>query len=262
MATRKGVGASIASAIIFSSLLVSNYVLFSAEQQNLQLASVASEERHAYDQALVVRSVAVLDLLVGAQRTLASRTFTCSNASAAVYRLLAAEVVRVGWDGFRARAVLLAGPDSTLADNLTSLQPFNGSVKGWSNFEALTSVEGASPDESVAYSKDEVHLVNIPLRLEALSEVCVEAAGVVSSALARAGAQLCNSTSLALTLESISPALTLYAESIGFFLSLDSTVIAQAPCRVAYGVVVSQGSVLGPEGPFTFVAQESGILSS
>lgn len=262
MGTRKGVGASIASAIIFSSLLLSNYVLFSAEQQNLRLASVASEERFAYDQALLVRSVAVLDLLVGAQRTLASETFTCSNASAAVYQLSAAEVVRVGWDGFRARAVLLAGPDSTIADNLTALQPFNGSVHGWLSFEALTSVEGASPDESVVFRKDEAHLVNIPLRLEALTEVCVGAALRVSLALAGAGTQLCNSSALALTMESIRPALALSAAAAGFSLSLDSRIITLTPCEVAYGVVVSQESVPGPEGPFTFSAEESGIVSS
>ncbi len=262
MAARRAVAASIASAVIFSSILLSNYILYSGAQQNFWLVSVATEERASYDQSFLVKSVAVLDLLDGAQELLSSGSFACSNASATAYRMVSAEEVKIGWDGFRAGARLTAGPDATHADNLTALRPFSGSAAGWMNFEAMVYVEGGSADGMVNFSKGEGHLLNLPLRLQALTETCLSATTQISSALRAIGSMLCNASVLASTMESLGRPLEASAASAGFSISITYGVVSTQTCQVEYRVQVAQDSISGPEGSFTFSAAESGSLSA
>lgn len=256
MADRRAVGASLAASVIFSSILISNFVLVSAERQKFELTSIASEERGFYDQAVVVKAAAIVGLLDKMQEALSSRTFQCANATIAISLLASSEKSDVGWQGVSASAQLSAGPQQTISDDVLALAPFNGSVTGLANFEVRLSVVGKSPDSSVALGANESHLVNLPIRLPALVSTCLQSVGLVLSSLEGVGGQLCNATVVENTINPVASALESEAASSGFLLTISYALVPGPACAVSFTVFVLQDSIPGPDGPFSFSASE------
>lgn len=261
MATRKAVAASIAATILFSSLIVSNFVIFSGSEENFRLVSLATEERAYHVQSVLISETSALDMLDGAQGLLSSGRFTCSNATDSVAHVIGSEVVHLGWGGLRADSTMTLSTGEPAKDNLTGLRPFNGSVWGMTDLGALITVQGNAPDGSVRYFRSEQHLLNIPLRLGALTERCLDAEADVSAALTRLGGQMCNSSSLA-AVETLVASEARSAAAAGFSLSIDYFVISVQPCRVGYLVSAEQANVAGPEGTFAFTEDEYGSVEA
>ncbi|MDV3277422.1 MAG: hypothetical protein LYZ69_03015 [Nitrososphaerales archaeon] len=257
MAGRRAVGASLAAAVIFSSVLISNFILVSAERQKFEFTSIAAEERGLYDQAVVVKAAAITDLLDKMQDSLSSRTFQCSDATTAITLLASTEKVDVGWEGVFSSGKLSAAPQQTIQDDVLALAPFNGTAAGLADFEVRLSVDGKAPDSSVALGVNETHLVNLPIRLPALVSTCLQSVDVVLSGLEGIGGQLCNATIVESTITSIGSSLRSAAASSGFSLSISYSTVPGTACAASFTVLVSQYSIDGPEGPFTFSASES-----
>ncbi len=261
MATRKGVAASIAATILFSSLIVSNFVIFSGSEEDFRLVSLATEERAFHVQSVLITETSALDMLDGAQRLLSSGHFTCSNATDSVAHVISSEVVHLSWGGLRADSTMTLSSGDPARDNLTGLHPFNGSVGGMTDLSAFIAVQGNAPDGSVRYFRSEQHLLNIPLRLGALTERCLDAESEVSAALASLGGQACNSSSLA-GVETLVASEVESAAAAGFSLSIDYFVTSAQPCRVGYRISAEQANVAGPEGAFTFAEDEYGAVGA
>jgi len=262
MATKRAVGASLAAAAIFSSILLSNFVLVFGAQQNLLLVSRAAEERTLYDQAVVVESIALLDLLDGAQEILSSGHFTCTNAISSVFMALAAERKKIGWGGVDVSATLAPGSDTTLEERASSLKPFGGSMIGHTNLVALAELRGSSPDGVVRINATEPHLLHLPLRLRALVAVCLDAVSQVSTGLSRLGLGLCNATTVREVMNSVSEVVRESAATQGFSSTLTYGLSSLPPCSVRFTMATSQNSVVGPEGPFSFQVEETVLLQT
>jgi hypothetical protein len=260
MATRKAVAASIAAAILFSSMIVSNYVIFSGADENFRLVSIATEAREFRVQATLITDVAVLDLLDGAQELLSSGHFYCSNASESVAKVIGSEEVLLDWGGLRANTTASLAPDEAVPDNLTGLHPFNGSVTGMTNLRAAALVQGMSPDGSVQYYRSEQHLLNIPLRLGSLTEHCLGAEAALSAALSGFEGRACNSSSVAAVVSQVASEVSESASADGFAVSVSYSIVSAQPCKVGYLIDAEQLGVQGPEGAFAFTEEESGYL--
>ena len=262
MATRKAVAASIAAAILFSSLMVSNYVIFSGAAENFRLVSVATEEREYHVQAAIATDVAVLDLLDGAQALLSSNRFNCSGVTNLVSNLIGSEIVRFKWAGLAVTSTMSLASDGAYPDNLTALRPFNGSVTGMTNLRSTSLLEGGAPDGSVEYNRSEEHLLSIPLRLGSLTEHCLGAERDFSAAAVGLGGQMCNYSTLAVVESQVESEVSGSASADGFSVSVSYWVTSVQPCRVGYLVVAEQQGVPGPEGIFAFTEEESGYLGA
>jgi len=258
MATRRAVAASIASAVLFSSLILSNFIIFSGAAQGFRYDSLAAEEETYFDRALVVRSLAVLDLLDGAQALISSNRFVCSSAAVAISLFLATERVDLASGGLSAASAISLAADATISDNLTTLRPFAGSVRGWTNMMTTSSVRGESPDGTVIYDKTEVHLLSLPLRLDALTADCLDAQSKLSSALSALGTNLCNSTILSEAVSSVSDAVSLSGNPDGFSVTIAYGIVSTKPCEVEFAVSARQSDIPGPAGTFGFTEEEVG----
>lgn len=262
MATRKAVAASIASTIIFSSLIVSNFVVYLGSAENFRLVSLATEERAYSAQATLVTGLSMLDLIDGAQELLSSSHYGCSNATDAIARAIGSEVVSLDSGGLHSYATLSPAPDENSADDFALLQPFNGSKRGMTDLEAAVLVQGAAPDASVSYYDSAQHLLNLPLRLQSLTEHCVEAEAEFSAALSSLGSLMCNSTVLEGVAPQVAASLSESASADGLALSVSYFISSAQPCRVSYWITAQQQGIAGPEGVFTFTEEESGCLEA
>jgi len=262
MATRKAVAASIAAAILFSSMMVTNYVVFSGAAENFRLVSLATEERDYHVQAVTATGIAVLDLLDGAQELLSASRFNCSGVAESVANLVGSEIVRFRWGGLAVSSTLSLAGDGDQPDNLTALHPFNGSVAGSTNLQSTTFVDGGAPDGSVEYNRSEVHLLNIPLRLESLTGQCLEAERDLTAAALGLGGEMCNYSSLSVAGSRVESEVAQAASANGFSVSVTYWITSVQPCTVGYHIEATQQGVSGPQGAFDFTEQESGYLGA
>jgi hypothetical protein len=262
MARRKAVAASIASTIIFSSLIVSNFVVYSGAAVDFRLVSLATEERAYGAQSSLIAGISMLDLIDGAQELLASGHFECSNAASSVAQTLGSEVVRLDGGGLQSNATLSVAPDIDAVDDFAALRPFNGSVMGLTDLEAVALVQGSSPDGSVRYFDSVHHLLNLPLRLGAVTGHCLDAEVEFSAAVGSLGSQMCNSTALAEVAPQVLISAVDSAAADGVSLSISYFVTSTQPCTLRYWITAQQPAVMGPEGPFAFTEEESGYLEA
>jgi len=84
----------------------------------------------------------------------------------------------------------------------------------------------------------------------------------VSSALGSLGDNACNSTALEGSLPAVITAVEDSASAEGFAVSVSYFVSSVQPCQVSYWITAQQQGVLGPEGPFTFTEQTSGLVEA
>jgi hypothetical protein len=248
----------VAAAIIFSSILISNFTLVSGEQQRFRLISLSAEERDMADRASVLTSGAVVSLLDSAQEGIAYRPFDCPSAAQEVDSMLPLKA-RLGGPGMSAVARLVPGPTGRVPDPIQGVQPFNGTSDDSLNFEAVISVSGASPDSSVTLARNESHVVSIPVRLSALTATCLGAFGMVLSSLRGLGGRICDTTLVGLLMAILSAEVSNLASASGLS-ALLSYWIAPAGCNVGFTVTVWQDQIQGPAGPFRFTVFESGSL--
>jgi hypothetical protein len=260
MASRRAVAASVASVALFSSLILSNYIIFSGGVQGLRSDSLAAQERAYFDKALVLRSLTVLDLIDGAQVLITSGHFSCSDADGEIRQLLATERVELTSGGISSVSGISLAPDATAADNLTTLRPFAGAVGGWINMMTNSRVRGESPDGTVVYDKAEVHLLALPLRLNSLSADCIATWSRLLSALGALGRNLCNSTILSREVASASSAASLKGGEDGFSVSVGYGIVSTRPCGVGFTVTAAQTDIEGTAGNFRFTEEEAGLV--
>lgn len=261
MASRRAVGASVAAAIIFSSILLSNFILVSGEQQRFHLVSVEAEERSLYNEAVILESSSVVALLDATQGVISSRTFGCLDESAELASIVSAEAVQASLSGVSVTARLHPGPPGALQDDFPGVQPFNGTSAGDMDFRASTSLLGSTPDSTATLRLNESHVVSLPVHVSSLVGMCLRAYSTVVSTLMGLGGQICNSTVLGGAIASLAALLGDSAALDGFSLALWYEISGGAGCAVNFGVRLSQGQIPGPAGTFNFSVEESGWLS-
>lgn len=257
MVSRKGVGAAAASAVIFSILLISNFLIFEASQgrSGLYLKSDAADS--LADRAEALTGAGATDVLLQAQNLLGSGPLSCSSAVSAV----GSEIGGIG-DLQRsgelavyvsARLVQISSPD-----NLSMVLPFEGGSPGEVELSLRVSMSANESAAGVSLNKVEVHVVHLPVRLERLRDDCLAAVGWISRAISVTSPPNCTEQSAAPTLERAAMGPSLTAHGDGFAFGLAYTVVDGTGCRVDYTVSVAQDGVLGPGGDFSVRLQMSG----
>ncbi len=261
MERRRAIGATLASIVLFGSLVTSNFALVSGSQEHLQLVSVSDQEDALYSRASVALGTSVLAILDSLQEGLSSGAFPCIDASSALSRLVEAQAINVGSNSLEVRAVARTSTNGASSDNLSSLAPFAGFVPGRLDLSVYVTEIGASPGGLVSYHKTEAHSLNIPIHPVLAASLCLASASEVASALSDLGQGMCNSTSLGAAMLSLRAALARSSSLLGFSSSLSYSMEATPSCSVSYRLVVSQEGVAGPLGPFSWSVDQAGSAS-
>jgi hypothetical protein len=261
MVVRLGIGATAAASIIFSILLVSNFLVFAASQDRQNLYSVSDAEDSLGDVAVALMGAGGTNILLETQAAIGSRPLDCETALAATASMVGDLSDSQQSGGVSVSSTARLAPDDSAGDNLSMLAPFDGSVSGELDLSVSMVAAGSALAGDVSISKAEVHLVHLPVELGRLAVDCTGAlVGIVRTLSAEAPAN-CTSTEVDPLVLGASRSAASHVAADGFEFGLSYTIISSAECSVSLQVGVQQTGIVGPGGAFTVQLEAEGLAS-
>ena len=257
MAKRIGIGASAATAVIFSLLLVSNLTVFMAAQDRQKLYIQAGAEDSLSSDSHVLAAVGAADILGRAQDSLEKNTYTCGNAIDSTTSLLANLAVIERKDGVTVVTSASSAPSVTTFDNMSAIKPFEGSIAGDVDISLKVRVSGAVPSSGVSIERNEIHQVHLPVHLEAAVSECVSGVETLKSALENSRPSNCTDEDISKILSKVSGTLSARAASAGFSFGVRYATFHSWGCFVYFDLRISQEGVEGPGGLFSVSVQQA-----
>ena len=256
MVRRTGVGASVASAVIFAVLLASSFTVYHAAQENVRLHAIANAEDSLADSSAAFAGAGAMNILLKEQAFLQSNEFDCRNASAVVMREVGtlADVQ----ESENLTVVTSASPadGGAATNNLSMLAPFGGYVPGAVDTALHQEESGNVGALEVSYARNETRYVNIPARLGEMAADCAMAASAIAASLSASNPGNCTATAVDSVVSRAAEPAREAAEGTGFGFSVEAWIIGLVPCSVEVVVLLSQPDVLGPAGSFSVRMQE------
>jgi hypothetical protein len=260
MGTCRGVAATLASVVLFGSLILSNFVLVSASQERLDISSATDLESALFARTSLAVASGALSVLDEVQTGLASTDFQCSAASSSLAHLVDSSTYHSDGGGLEVTEEPNTLDAGYAPDNLTSIAPFAGSLPGFLDFSVETTVIGASAGGFVSFQKTETHRLNIPIEFPSVPSYCVSEASKVAKTVASLGEGMCNSTALNSAMGTLSAQLSASSSLLGLSSSLSYVYATSPSCSVGFRLSVSQPNVTGPLGPFSWNLEQSGSV--
>ena len=251
MVVRPGIGATTASAVIFSVLLISNLVVFVAAQGRESHYDQADVEDSLADEASVLMGAGATNILLRSAALLSSQVFSCQTAYADASRGAEGLTDAQSHGGLDERTTVVATVGIPSSDNLTMAAPFNGSLAGEFDLSLEITVSGGPTPDGVAFNRTEGHLVHLPVRLRSMASDCGLALAALSAAVAKDNGTDCTSEAVGPTVQGAIGGAEARASGDGFASTVDYTVAAGAACTVSFVVSVVQSGIDGPGGDFT-----------
>ncbi len=260
MVKRPAVAATLASTILFASLLVSNSILVAGWLQGAGYAALANEESALHAESVMLQGVVGIRLLEGAQTLISSRTFDCRNASDEAYSSVSG--LSASLSGGRASVVgtLAPGPVTSVQDNLSLANPFDGGTDGGFNLMVHYVESGSAYGGAVTMNRTESHVLGLRFDTRDASSFCLVAMGRLLSNLSASLPDACGTSDLGYAFDRATTAIRSEAESRNLALAASFTVLTASPCAVGLSLTVSQTGIVGPAGPFTWRVGEVATL--
>jgi len=260
---RKAIAATITSLVVFGTLVASNVALYESQEQGVVLHAVSDEAKAVATEAELARGLVALSLLRTTQSVLEASSHPCSDPLGALPALHSI-VLSSSLGGIAANArggVTWSGVQS---DNLTLLAPFTGFVPGYLNF--ALSVDLRFSTSLVQFHKAEVHHLHLPILYDESIATCLSAVGYLRSKVQelKRTPGVCATPSILGAIAEADRHYNTLARGAGLTLSISSSSSMDRGgihCpTISYEVVVSQYSVPGVSGDFTWRVSEGGSL--
>jgi len=251
MDRRAGVGATVASAVIFSILLASSLSVYLAAQEDNRLHLTSNAADAIADDSVAFEGAGGTNVLLREQTLLESNVFDCRSAVATVSQDISdlkdvqasANLTLV-----TTASPALHGPAS---DNLSMLSPFSGYLEGFVNTALHDRLKGAAATLGVSYAKNETHYVHLPLRLGDMVSDCDQALSDAEGVVSNTTLSECTSSAVYPVIAAAVGLSGSEAAGSGFQFGVHSVIIRTEPCSIDITVGVSQAGVAGPGGNFS-----------
>lgn len=257
MVRRSGIGASAATTVVFSVLLISNFTVFVAAQDRQRLYIQAGVVDSLSDDAHILAAVGAVGILGRAQDFLEATTFTCASAIESTSNLLASLTIIEQKDKLTIATTASSAPSSSAFDNMSALKPFDGSVAGEVDISLNIRASSAYLSSGVSVERTEVHLVHLPVRLETAASDCVSGVEILKSSLENSRPSNCTDSDIRPILSSVTATLSATAASAGFGLGIGYAIVHSWGCFVYFDLHITQGGIDGPHGSFTVRMQQA-----
>jgi hypothetical protein len=254
---RKGVGGTLAAAILFAVILVANFAVVASSQGLYRLSLQNNVESAAYDYSQVQSGAEALTLLGGVQSSLGHQALECTTASQELAATFARFSALVVYQGVTITERLSVGSPGPADDNMSILRPFNGSEPGWLAMDLAIGERGNFSAVGVVYSKSEVHVVSLPVLITKLLELCSDAVNALKSDLAGANFTSCEPAAIGALVARGAAPFQADASAAGFRFSTELTVDQTDGCTANLVSEVSQSDIPGPGGPFTVQVEQA-----
>lgn len=255
MVRRRGLGATLVAAAVFSVILVAGLSVYAAAQGREGLYSRADAEDSLSASFGVLESAEGVNLIMGVQGLVGSQPLWCPTALATIAQGVRS-LVQLQSDGnltVRSQAELIPATDVT--DDFPPLRPYNGSVAGELDLALAINGSGSSGSD-VTLSRAETHYVHLGLHLDSAVRDCTNAVSAIQHALTESGLPNCTYSGAGAAVNDAVRGPASAAEADGFEFGVSYSVAAGQSCRVTFLVSLSQDGIQGPEGPFGSLFEE------
>ncbi len=260
MGKRVGFGATFASAIIFSVLLISNFAILIGSDQRARLTAESDAESYLYDRVQVMAGAEGITLLEQVQTLVSSRVFPCPGLPAAVASAVGMIQTSQTEGALTVNVSLTNGPNYTRSEDKGIYQPYNGSVRGSLNVFLTATELTTSSLFGVQFHESETSYLTLPARLSAIESYCEASISSIASDLGKVPTKGCNSTDISATTSAENQLLEQNAEAAGLASRISYSILGGPKCVVGYVLEVSQRGIAGPGGPFTLTAEGGGTV--
>ncbi len=261
---RKAVAATLASLVLFTSLVVADATILSAQDNLASSAQLSSVESRELVVGRYLAGSASLQALASVQAYLSSSPARCDDLQQYLGSISASSSLSGEDSGiaYSANISVAKAPPSLWpqGDNLTIVAPFAGSVPGSLDLRSSLSLKEVGGGGLVSLERHEAHLLHISISPDSASSLCASALGSLASALSHPS---CNATSTGAAFESVVPRLAEDASAVGFTLAAGWGFVGGAAggCSVAYWVTLVEPGVQGVTGSFDWTVRGSGTTA-
>ncbi len=260
MEVRRGIGAAVASAVLFSSLLLASAALSVSADRLAGYASLADDESSLRIDALLLQGAVALAVLDAVQSAASSRTFSCPVADADLGRAIAGVQVVATSEGLMAEANV-----SDSSSDPRSITPLlAGPFGGWSttglNLTVQMTVDGSDSSGLVTYNYSGSQRLHLPFDPSETGGFCLRALSSLEREVESIQPPTCNSTLIeSLTAGTV---ISLRQQGVDMGLSVEATFgpSPDSACSLELGVTVGEAGVQGPAGPFTWKVGSSVLM--
>jgi hypothetical protein len=255
MGKSRGIAATAASALIFSTLLISNLALVSSSQDRQRLYSQADAGDTLFDQSMAAAASAEAKALLRAEASIGTTVMDCRTAGATVAAMISGISIVENAGNVSVMASTDRSASETSYDD-HSLSPFDGFISGTVNIPVSIYAFGSS--DGVQFTTNFVVPTHLPVRIETAVADCVSTVKAIEAALSESVLRSCNATMI----ESVLRGVSSESASMTARDRLDygfSYVLANSdPCEVLFVVTIEQTGINGPGGIFSLRLREDG----
>ncbi len=236
-----------------SVLVVADAAVVVGQQSVASSAQAAQLETRELLLERTLAGTVSIDVLSSVQRFLSSNPAECGALPEYLGSISASASVSGADSGVNYSAVASASETvagQTEQDNLTLVSPFAGYQPG--GLDILETISLHESGSTVALTRHESHVLNLPILPGAASGLCSWSLGALGAALS---ASRCNATVKAEAFAGVLPGLAAEAASRGFSLAAGWS---PEGCSAVYWVTLVELGVAGPEGRFDWTVRGSG----
>jgi hypothetical protein len=257
---RHGVAATIASVVIFTTLILANSVLFSVENSYLGSRDQTSAEVQERGVATLLTGVSAYSSLSSAQSFIETNVMSCSSPGSYLASLTG-NTALTGDEGSVAYSessgwTYVAGSAPQPGDHLLPSQ-FDGYDSDGLNIQVETDINETFAGGLPTYSGHTMEVVHIPVQPYSIASECLTVLGTLRSELSNATS--CDPSSFAGPVAEVDASFVRTNLDLQAGASVVST--SNGTCQVDYWVRMTQSGIQGVSAAFQLRAFGSGSLS-
>jgi hypothetical protein len=256
---RRAVAATIASVVVFTTMLLANAVVYSAENSYLGATALSSAQLQEHDYASVLVGLSSYSSLAKAQSFLQATPMDCSSSQAYLDSLTGTQGVEGKnqsiWYSSASSWGYVSASVSVRGDALLPSQ-FDGYSQGDLNLQVVTGVNETFVGGLPSYSVQDVEVVHLSVQPQLMAARCLSALSELGNALSTV--QSCSSSGL---VGAVSLAQT-RSPILGSFEAGAAADTVAGRCVVDYWVTTTQTGIQGVSGTFQWTVFDSGSLST
>lgn len=256
---RRGVAATIASVVVFTTMLLANTAVYAAQNGYLSAVTISGAQVQERELAVVLVGLSSYSSLAFTQSFLQSTPMDCTSPGPYL-AAVAGSGTQISEDqgidyGVSSSWSYVPAPVSERSDALLPSQ-FVGYGEGDLNLRVVTVVNESFAGGLPSYSVQYVEVVHIPVHLQVIVSACLSALSEIRSALSTLAS--CDASAVEQAL-SVAKARSVAPSSFEDGASASS---AAGRCFVSYWVTTTQTGIPGVSGAFQWTVSGSGSLST
>lgn len=234
--------------------------MLAAAQERERLTFAADAASKLHDDNRILEGGVALGALGELEAKLSGSSFDCTEAPDQIGAAVKGLNSTGSLGAVAVSENFTVAPEGAHQDQDRILSPFNGSRAGDLGIEIVTKSMGSYPSVGVHLLNEERHFASIPVRVSSLIRFCLSAVSSMRLFLSGVEVTDCTLKEVGRASAPETDVLRSQALAIGFEYSFHFRMLSQQPCLVSYLTSVSQQSVPGPTGPFSFEASERGTV--